>query len=156
MLASGVGARDSIELRRPSSSMFLQPRATPEADDGGHAWGTEELSIFHSSIAAGSASEAMGMLCVGAAARDSIGLRRPSSSVSWGSGATPDAAAGRHAWATEELSIFQATIAAGSVSEYPAYPASPREMTGQNPANQNARARATKGFKIRSATGDQA
>ena len=71
----------------------------------------------------------MAMLCIGAAARDSIGLGRPSSSVSWGSGATPDAAAGRHAWATEELSIFHATIAAFSVSEYLV---SPREMTGQS------------------------
>ena len=44
-------------------------------------------------------------------------------------GATPDAAAGKHAWATEELSIFHATIAAFSVFEYLV---SPREMTGQS------------------------
>ena len=43
--------------------------------------------------------------------------------------APEDAAAGRHAWATEELSIFHATIAAGAVSEYPV---APREMTGQS------------------------
>ena len=127
VLASGAAAGDSIELRRLSSSMSWVPGATPEAATGrhtsweleatpaagGHAWGTEELSIFCAMIVAGSAPE----LDSGAAAGDSIELRRLSSSMSWEPGATPETAAGRHDWGAEELSIFCATIAAGSAPE---------------------------------------
>ena len=110
--------------------MSWEPGATHEAAAGRHAWGTEELSIFCATIAVGSVSEPTVVLASGAAAGDSIELRRLSSSMSWVPGATPEAAAGRHmswelgaipeaadgrhALGTEELSIFCAMIVAGS------------------------------------------
>ena len=104
-----------------------EQEATPAA--GRHAWGTEELSIFCAMIVAGSAPAPAAELDSGAATGDSIEMRRLSSSMRLEPGTTPRAGAGRHASGTEELSIFHATIAAGSESMYRVLP---REMTGQS------------------------